>query len=127
MAGKEQQPQEEIGDDEDFQMVDNASSFKNDKCPYTLKDVSVRGGGCIMSSGMGRLQRGGGETCVCDHVECRVHMLSVAIQCGGCAMHVCIVLHPLGTHASALSRIPYGSAQRTCLALGARTRSLHHK
>jgi hypothetical protein len=54
MAGKEQQPQEEIGDNEDFQMVDNASSFKNDKCPYTLKDVSVRGGGCIMSSGMGR-------------------------------------------------------------------------
>jgi hypothetical protein len=40
MAGKEQQQQEEIGDDEDFQMVDNASSFKNDKCPYTLKDVS---------------------------------------------------------------------------------------
>lgn len=55
MAGKEQQQQEEIGDDEDFQMVDNASSFKNDKCPYTLKDVSVcvGGGCCIMSSGMG--------------------------------------------------------------------------
>lgn len=49
MTGNEQQQeQEELDEDEDLMVVGNVD--KNDKCPYTLKDVS---GGCeggMMSS-----------------------------------------------------------------------------